>query len=117
MNSDALFGRKVVVFGRDFRQLLPVVPRGTRAETVNESLVKSYLWHEMKKLKLSKNMRAQCDSTFSDFLLCVRNGDGPNISEDMIQIPEEMVFNCEDTDIPEICLINTIFPSLSEYAH
>ncbi|CAJ2634937.1 unnamed protein product [Trifolium pratense] len=29
-NSDTIFGGKVIVFGGDFRQILPVVPRGSR---------------------------------------------------------------------------------------
>jgi len=36
--KDMLFGGKVVVMGGDFRQLLPVVPRGTRGQIVNVSL-------------------------------------------------------------------------------
>ncbi|XP_020252361.1 uncharacterized protein LOC109829733 [Asparagus officinalis] len=46
MGDKRIFGGKVVVFGGDFRQVLPIVPRGTRAETVNASLVKSYLWEK-----------------------------------------------------------------------
>ncbi|XP_020271151.1 uncharacterized protein LOC109846336 [Asparagus officinalis] len=46
MGDKRFFGGKVVVFGGDFRQVLPVVPRGTRAETINASLVKSYLWEK-----------------------------------------------------------------------
>lgn len=117
MSNDVLFGGKVIVFGGDFRQVLPVVPRGTRVETVNASLVMSYLWPKMQKLKLSKNMRAQHDSMFSDFLLRVGNGDEPTINEDLIQIPKEMVSCYEDTKHCEEQLINTIFPSLRENAH
>ncbi|XP_060667916.1 uncharacterized protein LOC132799625 [Ziziphus jujuba] len=39
---DLLFGGKVVVFCGDFRQVLPVVPKGTREEVINSSLVYSY---------------------------------------------------------------------------
>ncbi|XP_015054806.1 uncharacterized protein LOC107001171 [Solanum pennellii] len=62
------FGRKVMVFGGDFRQVLPVVPKSTRAEIVNASLVKSYLRPLMKKIQFTRNMRAITDPTFSDFL-------------------------------------------------
>jgi hypothetical protein len=31
MDCNEPFGGKVVVFGGDFRQVLPIVPRGTRA--------------------------------------------------------------------------------------
>ncbi|KAG6670583.1 hypothetical protein I3843_Q054100 [Carya illinoinensis] len=37
-NSDVTFGAKVVVFGGDFRQVLPVVRKGTRQQQVNSSL-------------------------------------------------------------------------------
>ncbi|XP_074314935.1 uncharacterized protein LOC141651111 [Silene latifolia] len=38
------FGGKVVVFGGDFRQILPVIPKGSRSEIVNASLCASNLW-------------------------------------------------------------------------
>jgi ATP-dependent DNA helicase PIF1 len=37
-NSESIFGGKVVVFGGDFRQILPVVPRGTRSDIVHSSI-------------------------------------------------------------------------------
>nr|KAJ0193496.1 hypothetical protein LSAT_V11C800439910 [Lactuca sativa] len=43
-NSNIPFGGKVVVFGGDFRQILPVVPGGSRQNIVNASLSSSYLW-------------------------------------------------------------------------
>ena len=73
------FGGKVMLFGGDFRQVLPVVPKSTRAEIVNASLVKSYLWPLMEKIQFTRNMRARTDPTFSDFLLRVGNGDEPTI--------------------------------------
>ena len=36
--GDLPFGGKVVVLGSDFRQVLPVVPRGTRGQIVAASL-------------------------------------------------------------------------------
>ena len=44
MGSSAPFGGKVMVFGGDFRQVLPVVPRGTRAHITDATLQHSYLW-------------------------------------------------------------------------
>ncbi|KAG2680460.1 hypothetical protein I3760_11G100400 [Carya illinoinensis] len=43
-DSNVTFGGKVVVFSGDFRQVLPVVRKGTKQEQVNSSLVYSYLW-------------------------------------------------------------------------
>jgi hypothetical protein len=37
------FGGKVMVFGGDFRQVLPVVTRGTRAQVTDATLQRSYL--------------------------------------------------------------------------
>ncbi len=39
--KDILFGGKVVVMGGDFKQLLLVVPRGTRGQVVDASLKRS----------------------------------------------------------------------------
>jgi len=51
------FGGKVVVFGGDFRQILPVIQGAGRAERVLSSLNSSYLWEKCKVLRLTKNMR------------------------------------------------------------
>ena len=66
INNGSQFGGKVIVFGGDFRQVLPVVPKGTRQETVNTSLVKSDLWPSLENLKLTKNVRAKFDQSFCD---------------------------------------------------
>jgi ATP-dependent DNA helicase PIF1 len=58
--KDILFGGKVVVMGGDFRQLLPVVPRGTRGQIVDASLKRyAILWHNVKVRHMYENMRVQ----------------------------------------------------------
>jgi hypothetical protein len=42
--TDKIFGGKIVVLGEDFRQILPVVPKGGRKDIVNASLPRSHLW-------------------------------------------------------------------------
>ena len=42
-NAKYLFGSKVVLFGGDFRQILPVVPKGMRTDIVDACLNRSYL--------------------------------------------------------------------------
>ena len=54
---DKPFGGKVFVFGGDFCQVLPVIPRASRAEVVSSCLSHSSLWRHMKVMKLSINMR------------------------------------------------------------
>jgi ATP-dependent DNA helicase PIF1 len=52
------FGGRVMVFGGDFCQVLPVVRRGTRAQIVDSSIRMSPLWPSIKKMRLTQNMRA-----------------------------------------------------------
>ena len=42
------FGGKVIVFLGDFRQVLPVVSRGTRAQIMDATLLRSYIWENIK---------------------------------------------------------------------
>jgi ATP-dependent DNA helicase PIF1 len=72
--KDLPFGGKTIVFGEDFRQVLPVVRKGSRAQIVGASLRKSYLWEFMRHLKLVRNMRAQTDPWFADYMLRIGNG-------------------------------------------
>ena len=58
--SDKPFGGLVVVFSGDFRQILPVIPKGTRYDIVHSSLCSSKrIWNHCKVLRLTKNMRLQ----------------------------------------------------------
>ena len=56
--SNLPFGGKAVVLGGDFKQVIPVVRKGSRAQIVDASLQRSYLWESMRHLKLIRNMRA-----------------------------------------------------------
>ena len=92
MDSPLLFGGKVILFGGEFCQVLLVVLRGSRVEIISTSLVSSYLWPKMENLRFSINMRTRSDILFSDFLLCIGNGEEPTTNEDMIKIPNEILF-------------------------
>jgi hypothetical protein len=59
------FEGKTMVFGGDFRQVLPIVPRESRAQIVGASLQMSYLWDSMRHLKLLHNMRAKSAPWFA----------------------------------------------------
>ncbi|XP_071694933.1 uncharacterized protein [Rutidosis leptorrhynchoides] len=48
---------KTVVFGGDFRQILPIIQKGKREDIVDASLNSSYLWDYVTVLKLTVNMR------------------------------------------------------------
>ncbi|XP_020881833.1 ATP-dependent DNA helicase PIF1-like [Arabidopsis lyrata subsp. lyrata] len=60
------FGGKVVVFGGDFRQVLPVIHGAGRAEIVLAALNSSYLWEHCKVLTLTKNMRLMANDLDKD---------------------------------------------------
>ncbi len=118
---DKPFGGKVFVFGGDFRQVLPVIPHGSRADVVSASLSRSSIWKHMKIMKLTINMRLyQITNTqenlkqrnFAEFLLKIGNGTYPIIqgTENMVKLPSEII-------IPEgnlTDLINFIYPNLTE---
>ncbi|KAF7127864.1 hypothetical protein RHSIM_Rhsim11G0010700 [Rhododendron simsii] len=53
------FGGITVVLGGDFRQILPVVPKGVREEIVNASLRRSDLWDDICVSTLNLNMLEQ----------------------------------------------------------
>ena len=43
-NQDRIFGEKMVIFGGDFRQILPVVMKVTRADIVASSISRAAFW-------------------------------------------------------------------------
>ncbi|XP_074297343.1 uncharacterized protein LOC141628055 [Silene latifolia] len=86
------FGGKVVVFGGDFRQILPVVPKGSRQDIVGASISYSYLWSECK---------------VGDGLL-----GGPNDGEVDIEMPEDILI--PQTSDPIANIVNSTYPSLED---
>eukprot|EP00267_Zea_mays_P053525 XP_020406662.1 uncharacterized protein LOC103652634 [Zea mays] len=108
------FGGKTIVFGGDFRQVLPVVRKGSRAQVVASSLRMSYLWESMSHLKLVSNMRAKNDPWFAEFLLRVGGGtEETNIDGD-IRLPDDVCvpYTGSDNDLDN--LIDFAFPNLNE---
>ncbi|KAG5564858.1 hypothetical protein RHGRI_000901 [Rhododendron griersonianum] len=110
-DNDTLFGGKVVVLGGDFRQVLPVIPRGTRHDCINASIVRSYIWQLLIKFKLTQNMRARIDPAFSTYILRVRNGLERENEAGEIKLPTSLVLQPTST-IPSLDqLIQFVFPS------
>ncbi|XP_074356658.1 uncharacterized protein LOC141696410 [Apium graveolens] len=56
-NKNIPFGGITVVFGGDFRKILPVIPKASRTEVVQSSLNQSSLWNHCKVFILHQNMR------------------------------------------------------------
>ena len=120
-NDDNSFGGKTIVFGGDFRQVLPVIAKGSRRQIVQPSLICSLLWRFCTVLRLTKNMGLTIVSDpaeiksikeFSEWIL--KLGDGklsePNDGEAVINTPSDMLLM--DNLNPIVSIINTIYPSL-----
>ncbi|KAG5577884.1 hypothetical protein H5410_058018 [Solanum commersonii] len=91
METNTLFGGKIIVFSGDFRQTLPVVRSGKKKDFIRESLLCSKIWNQLEKLQLSKNMCATKDPEFCEYLM--RIGDGKEKTNDhrKIQIPHSLI--------------------------
>ncbi|XP_052114412.1 uncharacterized protein LOC107480535 [Arachis duranensis] len=96
------FRGKTIVFGGDFRQILPVISKETRQDIINASLNSSYLWQHCEILKLTINMRLQsmaADSgiqdlqQFADWILQVGNEISEGMSDEynLISILPEFI--------------------------
>jgi ATP-dependent DNA helicase PIF1 len=118
-----LWGGKVVVMSGDFRQVLPVVKRGTRPQIVNAAVNSSEtIWHDQQHhrcLRLSINMRvqrmmqsnpqnAQRCQWFGEWVLTVGRGTAthPGDPAGTLRIPPEMCAPATHT-IMDLCA--TIF--------
>ncbi|KAK1400270.1 ATP-dependent DNA helicase [Heracleum sosnowskyi] len=115
------FGGLTMVCGGDFRQILLVIPKGTRAQIVDASLNSSYLWPFFKVFELTQNMRLynqkiseteinKIDS-FDKWLLQI--GDGTlydDVDKELIRMPPDICMNT-DRD-PMKAMVEAIYPSL-----
>jgi hypothetical protein len=135
------FGGKIVVFGGDFRQVLPVVVRGSQTQIEGASLKMSQsIWPKVQTLKLTRNMRVKSSTassansstnsstsssngtnlSFVDFLLKVGEGKLDKHSfddnDDYIRIPDNLLFSPNGPNIDydhEKQLIQAIYPNIS----
>ncbi|XP_071923013.1 uncharacterized protein [Coffea arabica] len=111
-NNDHLFGGKIIVFGGDFRQTLPVITHGTREDIIDTSLVMSPLWSKFEKIRLTINMRARLDPDFSTFLMRIGDGIQQTTDQDEVQIPESINIPFQDDETSINALIDTVFPNM-----
>ncbi|XP_019184260.1 PREDICTED: uncharacterized protein LOC109179152 [Ipomoea nil] len=117
------FGGKTVVLGGDFRQILLVIPKGSRQDIVHVSINSSYLWSNCEVLRLTKNLRLRGISSaeevekLNSFAKWIADlGDG-NLREEKngifnIRIPDNFVIRNEVHPIAEI--VQSTFPSYGQ---
>ncbi|XP_057418385.1 uncharacterized protein LOC130712576 [Lotus japonicus] len=67
-NMDKPFGAKVVVLDGDFRQILPVIPKGGKQDIVSATINSSDLWKHCKVLKLTRNTRLSTSGNTTKYL-------------------------------------------------
>jgi len=97
-----------VVFGGDFHQTLPVVPKETCQQVVAASLCRGNLWEYIKFLHLRQNMclgHLEADNQHAQWLLEIGAGSTMDDNE-IIQVPQSMV--CANLN----GLINRTYPEI-----
>ncbi|CAJ2629698.1 unnamed protein product [Trifolium pratense] len=120
-NLNKPFGGKVVILGADFRQILPVIRKGSRRAIIKAAINSSVLWKNCKVLKLTKNMRLTGDGTsqsatelkeFANWILKIGDGDMDLDEEGScnIDIPEELCI--PQCDNPLQALIDFVYPNV-----
>ncbi|XP_042009044.1 uncharacterized protein LOC121757585 [Salvia splendens] len=114
------FGGKTIVFGSDFRQILPIVPKGSRQNIVNATINSSYLWSSCTILRLTRNMRllsvekpdeAFKLKKFSSWVASIGDGvvGGPNDGGVVIDLPSDIVLS--NSGDPLKTIVENIYPS------
>jgi ATP-dependent exoDNAse (exonuclease V) alpha subunit len=108
-----LFGGVTMVFCGDWRQCLPVIPRGLKEDIVKACLTRSQaIWSKIKVLQLTENMRLEAtreDRDFAKWLLEV--GEGLHTEPDgTITLPASV--RCRNNTIQQ--LIQHVFPNLNQ---
>ncbi|KAH1127014.1 hypothetical protein GYH30_015842 [Glycine max] len=93
LSSDKIFGGKVMVFGGDFRQILPVIPREANTDATEKEET----------------------ATFAEWILNI--GDGiagqQNDGYGSIEIPKDLLIT--EYDDPLYATVNSTFPNLSHH--
>ncbi|XP_017250901.2 uncharacterized protein LOC108221541 [Daucus carota subsp. sativus] len=118
------FGGITVVLGGDFRQILPVIPHGDRAQILGACITRSYLWNICKIFVLTKNMRLNKGSSdaeanevkeFAKWVLDVGNGTfttshnaDDRLNEDNIEVPLKFCDLENDNSVEN--MIRSIYP-------
>ncbi|XP_029656855.1 uncharacterized protein LOC115230883 [Octopus sinensis] len=107
------FGGDVILTG-DFRQALPIIPKGTPADELNACLKKSHLWRSILSRMLTINVRSilhqQDDNSFASKLLDVVNGSLPL---DVNGLADISTIGNYVSGPEELC--TTVYPQLLEW--
>jgi hypothetical protein len=113
-HSDKPFGGLTIVFGGDFKQILPVVVKGSRPQIVGACIQKSHLWRSVKVLKLTENMRlnteVEAERNFAKWQLEIGHGKHTDPATGNLKLPNH--FKCAENTISS--LISTVYSGFNE---
>ncbi|XP_050521686.1 uncharacterized protein LOC126894605 [Daktulosphaira vitifoliae] len=107
MQNNSWFGGKPILFGGDFRQVLPVVQRGNRAQIVNACIKCNPMWPFITQCNLTTNMRAQTDPWYSEYILNMGNDKIP-------KLPCSNLIRLENEFLTKEPIQNFVFPRTME---
>jgi ATP-dependent DNA helicase PIF1 len=113
-SNGEIMGGVVLLLAGDFRQTLPVVPKGTMADELKACLKASYLWRYVHKLGLKTNMRVHLQGDvaagqFAQQLLSLGDGKiAADLTSGLITIPNNF---CNIVDSIET-LKTKVFPDI-----
>ncbi|GKC12224.1 ATP-dependent DNA helicase PIF1-like protein [Tanacetum coccineum] len=124
---NTIFGGVTVLLGGDFRQILPVIPKGKRAEIVQAWINRPELWKSCKVFTLTQSMRVNEYSTngeidyrkkkFNKWVLDVGDGavEAKKKEDDdeptWIEISEDFIINAAESPIEQT--VNETFPDFT----
>ncbi|XP_075654824.1 uncharacterized protein LOC142624995 [Castanea sativa] len=122
-DPNKVFGGVTVIVGGDFRQILPVIPKGIREHIVASTINKSAIWNHCEIFMLRENMRLnqnfnnleddQSVVDFGNWILRIGNGEFENVDgECWIEIPEDLLI--KPTRDPKANIINVTYPDMHD---
>ena len=96
----------------DFRQTMPVIPRGTKVDELYSCIKASWLWRHVRRYRLSKNIRVQLTGdpdakNFEKVLLDI--GEGKLGESGYIQIPPHVMVKTKEE------MFDAIFPGKADH--
>ena len=112
-----IFGGKIVICGGDFRQLLPVIRKGTVADVKKACLCRSPLWAQAQVFNLVRNERCRGDDeaeNYANWLLQLGNGTLPvwHNTFDVVRLPDDICIEGEDLE----ALIDFVYEDIKNVA-
>ena len=116
LENDEPYGGKVILHSGDWKQILPVIQGGSRAEIVQATLKASHLWVHVQLYPLTENVRIKNSKNddavqYDKFLVDIGEGKiETEMGNDMIKIPDHMKSESDDV----VGFVKEVFPNLKE---